>query len=171
MKIRTVKNDFDVDFIEQIIELDRANMALILAAAGIEFPEERRRKGFEKNPTFIVAETARKIVGYLEYTRSSTDKDRIYISSIQIAEKFRRSKLILRLIDKFIEIIEREDFKEFETNVQKNNPAAVKLYKKIGFEFAENPHNPASWLLKADRKILKTSPVAALLERWRKQKI
>jgi ribosomal protein S18 acetylase RimI-like enzyme len=169
MKLRVLKGDFDSDFIEQIIELDRANMEAVLNEAGIEFPEAKRRLGFNRNPTFIAAESEGKIIGYLEYTRSWTDADEIYISSIQIDKKYRHSKLILRLIDKFIETVEREDFKGFETNVQRNNLPVVKLYRKIGFEFEENPRNPASWLLKADRRILSESPIRLLLDKWRKR--
>jgi len=172
MKLRVLKGKraFGADFIERILELDKTNMQAILDESGIEFPEPNRRAGFERNPTLIVAEANGKIAGYLEYTRSWTNAEIIYISSIQIAEKYRHSKLILRLIDKFIDAVETENFKGFETNVQKNNSAVVKLYRKIGFEFEENPRHAASWRLTADRKILSESPVRSLLDKWRKSR-
>lgn len=171
MKLRVLKDrrDFDAAFIEQIIEFDKANMRSVLNEAGIDFPEENRRRGFENNPTFIIAASGGKIIGYLEYTRSWSDADYIYISSIQIDKKYRNSKLILRLIDEFAKLAEKEDFKGFETNVQKNNLPVVKLYRKIGFEFTRNPNNDASWLLRADRKILRESPIVSMLEKWRKK--
>jgi len=171
MKLRVLKteSDFDADFIDRILALDKAQMPTILTEAGIEFPEEKRRGGFKRNPTFIVAENAGKIAGYLEYTRSWSDGDTIYISSIQIEKRYRHSKLILRLIDKFVETVAEEDFRGFETNVQKNNLPAAGLYRKIGFAFEENPRNRASWRLIADRRILDESPVRQLLERWRKR--
>lgn len=170
MKVRVVKNEFDSGLIERIIGLDRANMTEILAEAGIEFPEEKRRKGFDKNPVLIVAENAGKIAGYLEFTRSRTDENEIYISSIQLDKKFRHSKLLLRLIDKFVETVEPEKFTGFETNVQKNNLPVVRLYRRLGFRFEENPRNPASWQLKAERDILENSPVKSLIEKWRRKK-
>ncbi len=171
MKLRVLKNQlgFDSDFIEQIIEFDKANMQSVLEEAGIDFPEENRRRGFENNPTFIIAANGGKIIGYLEYTRSWNDADYIYISSIQIDKKYRNSRLILRLIDEFAKLAEKEDFKGFETNVQKNNLPVVELYRKIGFEFRENPENNASWLLKAEREILRESPIVPMLEKWRKK--
>jgi ribosomal protein S18 acetylase RimI-like enzyme len=171
MKLRVLKGErvFEADFIEAILELDKANMQAIMDDSGIEFPEANRRAGFKNKPTFIVAETRGGIAGYLEYTRSWTDAGLIYLSSMQIAEKYRHSKLLLRLIDKFIETVEAENFKGFETNVQKNNRPAVKLYRKIGFRFEENPRRAASWRLTADRRILSESPVRDLIDRWRKR--
>ena len=171
MELRVLKggSEFASTLIEQILALDRANMQKILADSGLRFPKENRRAGFKRNPTLILAEKNGKIVGYLEFTRSWSDPDIIYLSSIKIARKYRHSKLILQLIDKFIETIRRENFTGFETNVQKNNLTAVKLYQKIGFRFKENPRNPASWQLEADRRILIESPVNLLLEKWRKK--
>ncbi|HVE59650.1 MAG TPA: GNAT family N-acetyltransferase [Pyrinomonadaceae bacterium] len=170
MKLRVLKSDFDSDFIEQILRLDKANMQAVLDNAGLEFPEQNRRDGFKKNPTLIVAENKGEVAGYLEYTRSWNDADLIYLSSIQIEEKYRRSDLILKLIDEFVKTVGQENFKGFETNVQKNNFPVINLYRKIGFEFKENPHNRASWRLTADREILNESPVNALLEKWRKKR-
>ena len=172
MKLRVLKSDggdFDRDFIEQIIELDKANMQAVLDIAGLEFPEQNRRDGFKKNPTFIVAENEGEIAGYLEYTRSRTDADLIYLSSIQIEKKYRRSDLLLKLIDEFVRTVGQEDFRGFEANVRKNNFPVIKLYRKIGFEFKENPRNSASWRLTADHEILNESPVNVLLEKWREK--
>jgi ribosomal protein S18 acetylase RimI-like enzyme len=171
MVLRVLRDEggVDPDMIEQILALDRANMQEILAASGLEFPEQNRRRGFERNPTLIVAEQKGRLLGYLEYTRSWTDAEIIYLSSIQLEPQYRHSKLIVHLIDKFIETVSEESFKGFETNVQKNNLPAIRLYRKIGFTFEENPRNPASWRLTADRRILCESPVNALLDRWRKK--
>ncbi|HEX8287389.1 MAG TPA: hypothetical protein VF556_05305 [Pyrinomonadaceae bacterium] len=40
---------------EKIVEFDRRNKQPIFEKAGIEFPEEKRRRGLENNPTFIIA--------------------------------------------------------------------------------------------------------------------
>jgi len=40
---------------DAIIAFDKRNMKEILKKANIPFPEEKRRKGFKNNPTFIIA--------------------------------------------------------------------------------------------------------------------
>jgi ribosomal protein S18 acetylase RimI-like enzyme len=162
-------NDSGLD--EQIIEFDRINMKPILEAAGIEFPEERRREAFTGNSTFIIAFDHQRIAGYIEYRRSWNDADYIYISSIQIDKKYRNTSLIIELLDNFRSLVSAEEFAGFETNVQKVNARAVKMYQKIGFRLEDNPHNEASWLVRADRKLLEDSPVLQLINRWRKKRI
>ncbi|HEU5460581.1 MAG TPA: hypothetical protein VFU83_08800, partial [Pyrinomonadaceae bacterium] len=55
---------------ERIIDFDRQCMETTLAQAGIAFPEENRRKGFQNHPTLIVAFGGDEIAGYIEYLRS-----------------------------------------------------------------------------------------------------
>ena len=154
---------------EQIIEFDKRNMKAVLESAGIEFPEERRRRGLRGNPTFIVAFESESIAGYVEYSRSWNDTSYIYVGSIQIDEQHRNGSLILRLLDGLRSLLAGEDFVGFETNVQKSNRLAVKMYRKIGFELEQNPRNEASWTARAGREILDTSPVIPLLNRWREK--
>jgi ribosomal protein S18 acetylase RimI-like enzyme len=155
---------------EQIIEFDKQNMKPILEKAGIEFPEEKRRKGLRSNPTFIIAFDGRSLAGYLEYLRSWNDPNYIYVGSIQIDEKYRNTRLILELIDKFRDLVAEEDFVGFETNVQKANLPAVKMYRKIGFRLEENPNNDDSWIARADRRIMRESPVIGLIDKWRSRR-
>lgn len=152
---------------ERIIEFDKRNMKPVLERAGIEFPEEKRRKGLQSNPTFIVAFERDSIAGYIEYLRSWNDPNYIYVGSIQIDEAHRNGSLILRLLDAFRSAVAEEDFVGFETNVQKANSPAVKMYRKIGFKLEENPRNEASWLGRAGRELLRDSPVIPLIEKWR----
>lgn len=152
---------------ERVIEFDKRNMRAVWEKAGMEFPEEKRRKGLESNPTFIVAFDAADVAGYLEYLRSWNDPRYIYVGSIQIGERYRNSSLILRLLDEFRSRVAGEDFLGFETNVQKANAVATRLYQKIGFKLEENPRNPASWVARAGRELLTESPVLPLIEKWR----
>jgi ribosomal protein S18 acetylase RimI-like enzyme len=152
---------------ERLIEFDKRNMKPILEKAGLEFPEENKRKALRGNPTFIIAFDGEAIAGYLEYLRSWNDPDYIYLGSIQIDERYRNTRLILRLLDEFRSLVSVEDFLGFETNVQKANASAVKMYRKIGFTLEENPRNSASWLARAGRELLTDSPIIPLLEKWR----
>lgn len=171
MELRIIKGQqlFDSGIAERVIEFDKKNMKPVLEKAGIEFPEEKRRKGLRSSPIFIIAFDAEEIVGYLEYLRSWNDPNYIYVGSIQIAEKNRNTRLILELIDKFRGLVSAEDFIGFETNVQKANLRAVKMYQKIGFKLEDNPRNEASWVARADRRILQDSPIIALIDKWRKR--
>lgn len=154
---------------ERIIEFDKLNMQLVFERAGIEFPEEKRRKGLQSDPTFIIAFDDDTIAGYIEYLRSWNDPDYIYVGSIQIAEKYRNARLILRLLDEFRTAVSGESFVGFETSVQKTNLLVVKLYRRIGFKLQENPNNEASWLARADKDLLETSPIVPLINKWRER--
>jgi ribosomal protein S18 acetylase RimI-like enzyme len=159
----------DSGLCERIIEFDKKNMKPVWEAAGVEFPEEKRRKALQSNPTFVVAFGGQAIAGYLEYLRSWNDPDYIYVGSIQIDERHRNTRLILKLLDKFRSLISEEDFRGFETNVQKANTRAVQMYQKIGFKLEQNPRNDASWLARAGREILTDSPVIPLIDKWREK--
>jgi ribosomal protein S18 acetylase RimI-like enzyme len=150
---------------EQILELDLRNMQHVLAEAGIDFPFEKRRKGLESDATFILAFDGEMLAGYLDYLRSWTNPDHIYIGSVQIEKRYRGSRLLLRLLDQFSTLVAAEDFAGFETNVQKVNVAAANLYRKIGFTLEPNPRNDASWTARAGKSLLTDSPLATLLNR------
>ena len=152
---------------EQIVDLDRRNMRPILERAGIEFPVENRRKGLESGSTFIIACDGETLAGYLDYLRSWTNPNYIYIGSVQIEARFRGTSLLLMLLDQFRMSISGEEFAGFETNVQKANLSAARLYQKIGFELETNPRNGASWTARAGKELLTESPLAALIDRWR----
>jgi len=63
--------------------------------------------------------------------------------------------------------VSRENFRGFETNVQKANKVAVRMYQKLGFNLEENPRNTASWVARAGRELLTESPIVAVLDKWR----
>ena len=169
LKILRGRELMDSGLAEEVMEFDRKNMRPVFEKAGIEFPEEKRRKGLQSDPTFIIAFDGRAIAGYLEYLRSWNDPDYIYVGSVQIGERYRGARLILMLFDEFRTLVAGEDFLGFETNVQKANTAAARMYQKIGFRLEENPRNEASWLARAGREILTDSPVVKLIDKWRER--
>jgi len=155
---------------EQIIDLDRTHMQSTLYESGIEFPEDKRRRGLESDSTFIIAFDGPKIAGYLDYLPSWNNPEYIYIGSVQVEKRYRGTGLLLMLLDRFRTLVAAQDFAGFETNVQKANRPAVKLYQKLGFTLEENPRNAASWTARAGKELLTGSPVIALIERWRKRR-
>ncbi|HJU91654.1 MAG TPA: GNAT family N-acetyltransferase [Pyrinomonadaceae bacterium] len=167
LEIKTFSGPVDDQLAERIIDFDRRCMETALDQAGIVFPEGNRRKTFQSNLTLIVAFATDEIAGYIEYLRSWNDRRYIYISSLQIQQAYRRTKLILALLDKFRESLRGEDFLGFETNVQKVNKSAVEMYRKAGFQLTENPQNEASWIAKAGPELLSQSPIIPIIEKWR----
>jgi ribosomal protein S18 acetylase RimI-like enzyme len=169
LKILTGRELIDSGLAEEVIKFDRENMRPIFKKAGIEFPEEKRRKGLESDPTFIIALDGQAIAGYLEYLRSWHDPNNIYVGSIQLAKRYRGTGLILKLLDEFKALLAGEEFLGFEMNVQKANTAAVRMYQKMGFRLEENPRNEASWVARAGKEFLTDSPVAKLIDKWRER--
>jgi ribosomal protein S18 acetylase RimI-like enzyme len=169
LRILKGRQVIDSGLAEQIIEFDKKNMQSVFEKAGIEFPEEKKRKGLQSNPTFIIALDGQAIAGYLQYLRSWNDPNYIYIGSVQIEKRYRNTRLILKLLDKFRTLVAEEDFLGFETNVQKANSLAVKMYQKIGFKLEKNPNNEASWVARAGKELLKDSPIIPLIAKWRKE--
>ena len=173
MELRILKAQqlLDSGLVDQILDLDRRNMQSILDQADIEFPEQKRRKGLQSDATFIIAFDDDAIAGYLDYLRSWTTPDYIYIGSIQIEKRYRGTCLLLMLLDGFRTLVAPEDFGGFETNVQKANTTAAKLYQKIGFTLESNPGNDASWVARANKDVLTESPIMTLIDRWRTRKV
>src|SRR5262245_59956701 len=98
IKIISGQTALETGLAEQILEFDKRNMYEILEQAGIPFPEEKRRKSFEIDPTFIIAFNNDAIAGYLEYCRNWENKNEIYISSLQIDHVYRGGTLLLKLL-------------------------------------------------------------------------
>ena len=171
LEVRVIRGAevFDEGLAERIVEFDRRNMRAVWEKAGMEFPEENRRRGLRSGPTFVIAFDGGTIAGYVEYLRSWNDPRNIYVGSIQVGERHRRTGLLLRLLDEFRALVSREDFEAFETSVQKANTPAVELYRRLGFRLEPNPRNELSWLARAGRELLTDSPVVPLLDRWRER--
>jgi len=170
LKIIKGREVIDSGLDEQIIEFDKVNMQHILEKARVEFPEEKRRLSFEGNPTFVIAFDNQRITGYIEYRRSWEDENYIYISSIQIDKKYRNTRLILSLLDAFRSLAAKENFLGFRTNLQKTNLLAVKIYQKLGFVLEDKPGSDVSFVAKAGKGLLETSPIIPLLDEWRRKK-
>ncbi|HEX8116097.1 MAG TPA: GNAT family N-acetyltransferase [Pyrinomonadaceae bacterium] len=169
VKVFRGREVFDAGLVERVVEFDKRNMRRVWERAGMEYPEENRRKGLESGPTFVIAFDGGEIAGYVEYLRSWNDPRRIYVGSLQVDEKHRGSSLILLLLDEFRTLVADEDFDGFEAGVQKANTRAAELYRRLGFRLEPNPRNELSWLAKAGRELLDTSPVVPLLNRWRER--
>ncbi len=156
---------------DAIIAFDKRNMKEILEKANIPFPEEKRRKGFEK-ATFIVAFNERsEIIGYLEYCPSWDSEDDIYISSLQIKKKHRDGVLLARLFLEAKNDLLQKKFNRIVSAVQKKNQVAINFYGKLGFNITENPKSKESFFVFTDRSILENDILRRYEGRIKKQGI
>lgn len=148
---------------DRIIEFDKENMAPILAAKNMPFPEEKRRKGFENDATFHVAFNEEGcVVGYLQYGPDLNDTDAIYISSVQIAPSVRGTSLFTRLVLTACEDLANRSFIRLVTNVQKHNKTAMELYRKLEFTIDEANASETSFPVYADRSVLESERLGKL---------
>jgi hypothetical protein len=75
---------------ERIVQLDKQNMVTILEAAGMAFPEGRRRGTLADPSEVVIVVIARQqLQGYVSYCRDARDPRDIYIDSIQLDADYR----------------------------------------------------------------------------------
>ncbi|MDJ0832583.1 MAG: GNAT family N-acetyltransferase [Gammaproteobacteria bacterium] len=153
---------------DQLVELDKLTMGQILSDAGVTFPEEMRRKGFEGNPTIFVASVNSATAGYLQYCRSWDNENDIYISSIQILPKYRSGPVLLALLNAARESLLNEEFDKLVTEVLKNNIAAIRLYEKLGFKLNKHPQKQKYLSVSGTKSMLKNKRVLKILSRHNK---
>ena len=151
---------------DQIVEFDKENMAPILAAKNMAFPEEKRRKGLENNATFHIAfDEEERIVGYLQYGPDWNDKNAIYISSVQVAPSLRNTSLFARLVLTASEDLAGKSFSRLVTNVQRHNKIAIELYRRLGFTIDKANASETSFPVYADRSVLESELIRRLNRR------
>jgi ribosomal-protein-alanine N-acetyltransferase len=81
--------------------------------------------------TFFVAESDRKLLGYIVGVRSFR---KITIASIAVKKNFRRRGIATELVRHLIKKV-REKVKRIELQVRVSNEDAIMFYEKIGFLF------------------------------------
>ena len=152
-----------------IIEVDRLNMTPILAETGLTFREEKRRQGFAKKSTFIIALRHDEIVGYLEYSRSLDNEREIHVSSLQIIPKYRGGALIIQILSRARDALLLESFDRLVGGVLKNNDNAARLYERLGFVVEESSPDEPALKISTSREVLINGPLPVFLERWKKR--
>ena len=75
---------------DRILTLDADNTTGILGAVGLEFPEEKRRKGLQDPSTILIALLdGESVDGYVEFRQDWNHGEDIYLSSIQVRQDSR----------------------------------------------------------------------------------
>lgn len=123
--------------IQQIVEIDRLNMAAVIHQLGMDFILEKRRDGIlseiAKGVKFITIKRDDKTQAYLSY--KVTD-DSLRIMSIQIAPDISRS-VLRALIKASLHKAAQEKYSGINSKVFSNHKASIAFHYKLGFELKE----------------------------------
>jgi L-amino acid N-acyltransferase YncA len=140
---------------DKIIALDRRNMEATLRAVGLEFPEQRRRTTlFHPSNQMVIVTVEQEVVGYVDYCDDLTDPKDVYVSSIQIETDNRGGMLFKLLLSHLLASLRARSFRRIKTNIQKSNVRMMAIAKKAGFTLQENPKNPTTLDVFAERQLL-----------------
>lgn len=142
-------------WVDAILALDRENMSSILRAAGLEFPEDQRRSRLRDSSTVLIAVLDEgTLAGYVEFCADWKCDERIYLSSIQLREKYRHGRAFAILLVECAKALESRAFAHLRTQVQANNRTAVRLYEKLGFQHSKHMGDSVTIELTGSRDLL-----------------
>lgn len=84
---------------------------------------------------FLVAEKLHKVVGFIVGIKTSNGVARITMLSIN--KKYRKQGIGSALLTQFLKEMSLQNIRQVELEVRINNDAAIKFYKKHGFDIME----------------------------------
>jgi len=105
---------------------------------------------------FIVAQKSKNdsdIIGVCELIKSWKDKNTAFIHSFYIDKGYRKKGVGKKLLQKVIDILKNDGFKEIELTVDPGNDAAGRLYKN--FDFKKIGLRKSEYGLGVDRDLMK----------------
>ena len=150
---------------DKIIALDRRNMEPTLKAVGLEFPEQRRRATlFHPSNQIVIAMVEQEVAGYVDYCDDPADPADLYLSSIQIEPGHRGGVLFKLLLSHLLASLRSRSFGRIKTNIQKSNGRMMAIARKAGFTLQENPDNPATLDVFAERRLLDSPKLSRLFD-------
>lgn len=139
--------------IEDIVELDRVNMAAMMKDCGIDFSSTFRKaevtKEIEAGTTYVLHKEDGRVVAYLAF---SVYNDIMQVKSLQIAVSAGKPALRM-LLRKTIAVVSGLHYHELHTKIFIHNEPALRLYQKLGFVIKEQKNG--SYYLFIDRDTLR----------------
>ncbi len=124
-------DDFDWELISRIEKLEKRNLGSGASINRWVIPVIIR---YGK---FIIAKKSKNgsdIIGVCELIRNWAVKNKVFIFSFYIDRDYRKKEIGKKLLQKVINILKDENFKEIELTVDPENKAAARLYRGFGFK-------------------------------------
>ncbi len=103
------------------------------------YTEKFRRQIEEGNRVTYVYEKGSKFIGEISYVLDMNDPDytieskRVYISRLLVKKEWRRKGIGSELVDFILGTVKKLGYEEASIGVDKDNTAALELYRKKGF--------------------------------------
>lgn len=118
-----------------VVDLDRLNMSHIFAALGVDFPEERRLHGLDREGASMIAAFAQEsLVGYLSWGPDFSNPANIYVDAVQIHPHWREQGIFPRLCAEAIRSQSHDSDDIFiRTDVQRTNSRMLRRLLRFGF--------------------------------------
>lgn len=121
--------------LNEIIELDRLNMAPVIEASGGTFDPDRRRAGLameiKRGCTFVTSQGDGAMLGYLQYELEPGDV--WHILSIQIHPTHQRGLVLRGLLSQVYNRLAEHPPVALRTSVHLTNAASIQLHHSLGF--------------------------------------
>ncbi|MBY0400724.1 GNAT family N-acetyltransferase [Myxococcota bacterium] len=154
-------------WIDQILRLDRANMAPILRASGMEFPEARRLAVLT-NPelTIVAARAGSNLAAYVEFSPDSKVPEGIYVSSLQVDADYRGGIALALVLARAGLVLRRNSPCHLRLDVQRSNVEAQSLFKRLGFAIQEADPESSTLRAFAGSEILESELFEKLCRRF-----
>lgn len=131
-------------WIPRILALDRANLADVLTAAGLDFPEDRRRAGLaDPDAVAILLLRAGELAGYVHLSRDWNDPADLYVASLQLAPAYRGTTAFALLLAAAVEAAREIPFRRITANIQPANTPVLALARRLGLTLTPAADRPS----------------------------
>ncbi len=153
-------------WIPRILALDRANLGGVLAGAGIDFPEKRRRAGLaDPDALAVILLRGAELAGYVHLARDWRDPADLYVASLQFAAPYRGTTAFGLLLGAACEAARDLPFRRITSNIQPGNAPMLALARRLGLTITPLADRP-SVEVTAGRDWLHSPAVRRLARRY-----
>lgn len=153
-------------WIPRILALDRANVGGVLSAAGLGFPEERRRAGLaHPDAVAILLLRAGDLAGYVHLSRDWNDPADLYVASLQLAPPYRGTTAFALLLAAAVEAARELHFRRITSNIQPSNTPMLALAHRLGVTLTPVADRPSIHVT-AEREWLDSPALRRLARRY-----
>ena len=154
-------------WIPRILALDRANVSGVLAGAGVDFPEERRRAGVADPASLaVILLRGGELAGYVHLARDWRDPADLYVASLQLAAPYRGTTAFGLLLASACEAAAELPFRRITSNIQPTNAPMLALLRRLGFTLTPPLADRPSVEVTAGREWLDSPAVRRLARRY-----